>query len=172
MRAIEIEDDVFSELERASYLTKVPLAQIVRGLVIRSEPKSNASTFTPPGTRPAIEPTARDRKLCDYSRSPVFLACRSVVDQFLSVLSFLHKENSDRFQILESMEGRKRKYISRSEQELEESGTSVNPKRIPNTGFWVVTNNATDDKKALLRQALTLLGYSGETIRSVPETLR
>jgi negative regulator of replication initiation len=48
----------------------------------------------------------------------------------------------------------------------------VNPKRIPNTNFWVVTNNDTNNKKMLLRQALTLLAYSLEAIRLAPESLR
>ena len=114
----------------------------------------------------------RDNALRDYAQSPGFLASRSVVDQFLGILSFLQKQNPDKFPTLQSLAGRKRRYIAGSEQELENSGTSVNPKRIPNTSFWVVTNNDTNNKKMLLRQALTLLGYSPETIRSVPESLR
>lgn len=35
MQMIEIDDEVHSELERASYLTKMPIPQIVRGLVVR-----------------------------------------------------------------------------------------------------------------------------------------
>ena len=118
------------------------------------------------------QPSARDKAVRDYVQSPTFLAGRAVVDLFLSLLSFLHKENPDRFGVLESMEGRTRKYIARSEQELEDSGTSVNPKKIPNSSYWVVTNNDTNNKKMLMRQALMLLGYSAETIRLVPESLR
>jgi negative modulator of initiation of replication len=90
----------------------------------------------------------------------------------LSILSFLHKENPDKFSSLLSLEGRKRRYIAKSERELDDSGTSVNPKKIPYTDYWVVTNNDTNNKKLLLRQVLTLLGYSPDTIRLVPESLR
>lgn len=121
---------------------------------------------------PADKLSARDKALQDYTHSPTFLAGRSVVALFLSLLSFLHRENPDRFGILESMAGRKRKYVANNEQELENSGISVNPKRIPNSGYRVVTNNDTNNKKLLLRQALTLLGYSDETTRLVPESLR
>ena len=119
-----------------------------------------------------VQLSPRDKALRDYSQSPSFLASRSVVDQLLSLLSFLHKESPDKFGILESMEGRRRKYVARSEQELDDSGKSVNAKRIPNTNYWVVTNNSTDNKKLLLKQALTLLGYSQDTIRLVPDCLR
>ena len=169
MRTIEIDEEVFSELEKASYLTKMPVAQILRGLVIR---RTDSGTKGPgPQVATAI-PNPRDKKLRDYSQSPSFLASRSVVDQFLSLFSFLHRENSDKFGILESMEGRRRKYIAKSQQELEGSGRSVNPKRIPDTNYWIVTNNSTDNKKVLLRQALTLLGYSAETARALPDCLR
>jgi len=84
----------------------------------------------------------------------------------------LHNENPDKFAVLESMEGRRRKYVAKREKELEDSGSSVNPKRIPNTNYWIVTNNSTDNKKLLLRQALTLLGYSSETASAVPDCLR
>jgi negative modulator of initiation of replication len=171
MRTIEIEDDVFIELERASYLTHIPVPQIVRGLVIRREP-TTAPKLEPSSGKDQARTTVRDQKLRDYVQSPGFLAARNVAEQLLSLLSFLHRENPDKFAVLESMEGRRRKYISTSERELEESGRSVNPKRIPNTNYWVVTNNSTDNKKLLVRQALILLGYSEETIRRVPESLR
>ncbi|MGC2450512.1 MAG: hypothetical protein WA477_22870 [Candidatus Sulfotelmatobacter sp.] len=171
MRTIDVEDDVFSELERASYLTKIPVDQILRGLVIR-QPLAATRVSESPHTATTNPPAPRDKKLRDYSQSPGFLASRSVVDQFLSLLSFLYKENPDKFEVLESMEGRRRKYVAKTEQELDDSGRSVNAKRIPSTNYWVVTNNSTDNKKLLIRQVLTLLGYSQETVRLVPDCLR
>jgi negative modulator of initiation of replication len=168
MRTVEVDDDVFAELEKASYLTKMPVLQILRGLVLREMPKPIERLQT----RPAGALSARDQRLRDFPHSPSFLANRNVVDQFLNLLSFVHQENPDKFEILESMEGRKRRYVARSDEELERSGVSVNAKRIPGTPFWVVTNNDTPNKKRLIAQALTLLGYSHETIRLVPESLR
>lgn len=173
MQTIEIDDDVASALEILSNYKKVPLFQGVREIVMeRIHPKRAeiANTAMPPPRQVQLSP--RDKALDEYSQSPTFLASRSVVDQFLNLLSFLHKENSDKFGISESMEGRRRKYIARSEQELDDAGKSVNAKRIPNTGYWVVTNDSTDNKKLLVRQSLTLLGYSQDTIRSVPDCLR
>jgi negative regulator of replication initiation len=43
---------------------------------------------------------------------------------------------------------------------------------IPASGFWVVTNNDTNNKRTLLKQALALLGCSAETMRLVAESLR
>jgi negative modulator of initiation of replication len=177
MQTIEIDDEVFGNLELVRKLTGLPHSQIVRQWMQQrvASPDSRAAAGSQASTPPPKQQApvnARDKALCDYAQSPGFLANRSVVDQFLSILSFLHKQNPDKFVALQSLEGRKRKYIASSEQELENSGTSVNPKKIPYTNFWVVTNNDTNNKKLLLRQALTLLGYSPETIRTVPESLR
>lgn len=174
MRTIEVDDDVFSALEILSNYNNVPRSQLVRQIVMeRIQPKTAGTASTViqrPPQQLSVGP--RDKALRDYSQSPSFLASRSVVDQLLSLLSFLYKDNTDKFGILETMEGRRRKYVARSEQELDDSGKSVNAKRIPNTNYWVVTNNSTDNKKLLLSQALTLLGYSQDTIRLVPDCLR
>jgi negative modulator of initiation of replication len=171
MRTIDVDDDVFFALESISGFTKIPIPQVVRQLVPSTQ--SNRGAVGPKSAPPQVaRASPEDQALREYVRTPNFLANRSVVDQWLSIFSFLHKQYPEKFEILESMEGRKRKYVARTEEELERFGTSVNAKRIPGTGFWVVTNNDTNNKKVLLRQALTLLGYGPETIRVVPECLR
>ena|SRR5438552_7685356 len=176
MRTIEIDfdDNVASALEILSNYKRVSPSQLVREIVMeRIQPKPAATTNTTMPQAPRqVHLSPRDKAIRDYSQSPTFLASRSVVDQFLSLLSFLHRENPDKFGILESMEGRRRKYVAKSEQELDDSGKSVNAKRIPSTGYWVVTNNSTDNKKLLLKQVLTLLGYGEDTVRLVPDCLR
>ncbi len=177
MPTIEVDDQVFGNLELAHKLTGLSHSQIVRQWmqqrITSPDPKaSSASQRSSPPLTPQSQSSPRDKALSDYVKSPQFLANRSVVDQFLNILSFLEKQDPGKFSLLQSLGGRKRRYIAGSEQELENSGTSVNPKRIPNTSSWVVTNNSTNNKKILLRQALTLLGYGAEAIRSVPESLR
>jgi negative modulator of initiation of replication len=176
MRTVDIDDDVFQALEVVSNFNKIPLSQLLREIVMeRIQPKPGAAsirnaTMQQPPQRVQLSP--HDKAVRDYVQSPNFLASRSVMDQFLNILSFLHSENVSSFAILESMEGRKRKYIAKNEQELENSGASVNAKKIPNTSYWAVTNNSTESKKLLLKQALTLLGYNSETSRLVPQNLR
>lgn len=174
MRTIDVDDDVFLALEVVSAFNKTPLPQVVRQIVMeRIHPKpASTDTMLPHQSSGLVRQSPRDKALREYSQSPSFLANRSVVDQFLDLFSFLYKENAEDFKILEAMEGRRRKYIAKSEQELDDSGKSVNAKRIPNTNYWVVTNNSTENKKVLLQQALTLLGYGHDTARFVPSCLR
>src|SRR5208283_951753 len=111
MRTVEIDDDVFLTLEFTSRFTRVSIPQIVRKLVMQLSPDVDAPTGGAAPGSPRQKPVPNPR------------------DKFLGDFAFLQKQNPDRFQILESMEGRKRKYIATSEQELRSSGTSVNPKR-------------------------------------------
>ncbi|MFP3354552.1 replication initiation regulator SeqA, partial [Pseudoalteromonas sp. SIMBA_153] len=39
------------------------------------------------------------------------------------------------------------------------SGNSTNPKQIPDSPFWVITNTNTTKKKAMLTQVAEKLGY-------------
>jgi negative modulator of initiation of replication len=175
MQTVEIDDDLFFYLQGASHSRNMTIGEILRLEVLPPEVASagkHGLGSAARGQGVGSQPSAREAALSDYVVSPEFLSNRNVVDQFLGVLSFLYKNNSDKFANLEVMEGRKRKYFAQSEQELENSGTSVNPKRIPHSNFWVVTNNDTNNKKVMLRRALVLLGYSARTIRLVVDSLR
>ncbi len=89
------------------------------------------------------------------------------VDQFLFVLSAAHKLNADSFERVESIKGKNRTYFATSKEALLENGSSTNPKAIPDSSYWVVTNNNTAKKVSMLEQVLRQLGYSPEVIDSV-----
>jgi negative modulator of initiation of replication len=89
------------------------------------------------------------------------------VDQFLFVLSAAHKLNADNFERVESIKGKNRTYFATSKEALLENGSSTNPKAIPDSAYWVVTNNNTAKKVSMLEQVLRQLGYTSEIISSV-----
>ncbi|WP_334061623.1 SeqA protein [Alteromonas genovensis] len=89
------------------------------------------------------------------------------VDQFLFVLSAAHKLNADSFERVESIKGKNRTYFATSKEALLENGSSTNPKAIPDSAYWVVTNNNTAKKVSMLEQVLRQLGYTPEVIASV-----
>src|SRR5579864_385218 len=102
MRMIEVDDDVFFALESISGFNKISITQVVRQLMPSIPPRSSASTNAASQSRQAnLSP--KDKAVRDYAQSPTFLAGRTVVDLFLGLLSFLHRENPDNFGILESM---------------------------------------------------------------------
>jgi hypothetical protein len=49
------------------------------------------------------------------------------------------------------------RYFGKSREEIERSGTSTQPRNIPGSPYWVMTNSPTHQKKQMLRDALKLL---------------
>lgn len=86
----------------------------------------------------------------------------SVVERFLLILSVLHHVNTDTFERILAVKGRNRLYFAKSKQELIAAGSSTNPKQVPNSEYWVVTNNNTSKKSSMLMEVLNILGYTNE----------
>ena len=89
------------------------------------------------------------------------------VDQFLFVLSAAHKLNADSFSNVESIKGKNRTYFATTKAALLENGSSTNPKAIPDSPYWVVTNNNTAKKTNMLEQVLRNLGYRPDVVETV-----
>ena len=62
-------------------------------------------------------------------------------------------------------------YFGNSAAELTETGTSTNPKQIPNTEFWVITNSNTTRKKMMLTETAIKLGDSAEDAERIRDLL-
>lgn len=91
------------------------------------------------------------------------------VDQFLYILQQASVLQPAEFAQVESIKGKNRKYFATSKEELLATGSSTNPKAIPDSGYWVVTNNNTAKKLAMLSQVLQILGYSDKVVASITE---
>jgi len=83
----------------------------------------------------------------------------------------LHKHHPEKFDKVLLLNGRKRRYFAKTEKELEESGSSVMPKRIPDSPYWVFTNSPTELKKQVITDVMRVLGYEPSVIRSVTDAL-
>jgi negative modulator of initiation of replication len=177
MQTIEITDELYGYLTAIRDTTGQTYDEILRHWKdgrsgASSSGKASSGRPLVPGNGKAAAPNQRDSLLLSHVQSPSFLSLRSAVDQFLNVLSFVHAQNRDNFKMAESLGGRKRKYFAPSQKELEDSGTSVNPKEIPGTPYFVVTNNDTNNKRLLLQRVLRLLRYSETTVRAVSGSIR
>lgn len=74
-----------------------------------------------------------------------------------------HAQKRDQFDKVLAIQGRGRRYFATTE-EIAGSGQSTQPKPIPRSPYWVMTNSQTPQKRAMLRDVLTLLGYSEAAI--------
>ena len=80
-------------------------------------------------------------------------------DRFLAALKFLYEEDPSRFEsAIQRVRGRRRVYFARSRPEI--TGATTQPRPIPGTPFWVLTNLNRTRKEKILRRVLSHLGYS------------
>ena len=145
VKTIDIDDDVYEAL-----LGRVRDFGDTPNLVLRRE--LNLSGPGMPVT------TSRDTPLQEFLASTEFRFAKGAVGRFLAVLSWLYKKDSAAFSVVEDIRGRGRIYFSKSVQELEQSGRSVNPKKIPDSPFWVITTTPTDLKQQILGEVMEALG--------------
>ena len=96
---------------------------------------------------------------------------KGAVGRFLFVLSKLHRAHNDRFGEVLQIKGRERNYFGLSASELEASGSSIKPKQIPNSDYWVTTNNNTPRKKFIIFEVAKQLGYDDSQAEQLRELI-
>jgi negative modulator of initiation of replication len=87
--------------------------------------------------------------------------------KFLHILSWAYRKHPHDFPKVVSIEGNRRKYFASNEKTLLDSGSSTNPRPIPDSPFWVITNNSTAKKAEILSDVFRLLGYEDEQIHAL-----
>ena len=132
-------------------------------------PATSRATKKTPGVSSATPATEAHSKrdILDAVSKDALGTFTKRVDQFLFVLSAAHKLNAENFARVESIKGKNRTYFATSKAALLENGSSTNPKAIPDSPFWVVTNNNTAKKTNMLEQVLRNLGYQPDVIETV-----
>ena len=96
---------------------------------------------------------------------------QNIVGRFLYLLSVLARVHKKDFARVLEIKGRNRLYFGTSAEALNEAGSSTNPKQIPNTNFWVITNSNTTRKKMMLTETAIKLGYSAEDAERIRDLL-
>lgn len=162
MKQIMIEDDAYDLLlhHRIGFESESELLRRVlgNGCSATVVPKSESSVPKPDQAQPRSD-------LVEFLDSPRFLVHSDQTTKFLHMLSWLHSRNPDGFEAAIAMSGgsrRTRMYYGTGRKEVEGSGNSVHPKPIPNSPYWVVTNNDTATKRKMLKKVMQILRYSSE----------
>ncbi|AWL12128.1 Negative modulator of initiation of replication [Saliniradius amylolyticus] len=161
MKTIEIDDDLYRYIAAQTEHIGESASQILRRLLLGDE-KPHTPTASPKAT-PAPAPVAVGSGEQDIfaaiSQSGVDTQS-SRVERFLGILSQLAKAHGEGFSRVLELKGRNRVYFARSKAELLSSGSSTNPKSVPETEFWVVTNNNTRKKAQMVIEVARLLDYN------------
>ena len=152
MRTIEIDDDLYAYI--ASQTTEIgeTAADILgRLLGIPRKPNSGSSNG--------------QHELAKVIENPG-LKFKSRVYRFLFILGEACKKKPDSFDKILTIQGRGRKYFATNKSEIEAWGNSTQPKQIPGTLYWVMTNSSTLQKATMLCQALEATGFSKQAAQA------
>ena len=87
--------------------------------------------------------------------------------KFLHILSWAYRKHPKEFSKALSIEGNRRKYFAGDEKTLLQTGSSTNPRPIPDSPYWVITNNSTAKKAEILSDVFQLLNYEPEHIHAL-----
>jgi negative modulator of initiation of replication len=153
MRTIAIDEDVYQHLVRNT-----------------EEIGESAGSTAPSGEKKQLAP-AGTHEFSQVMGDPRFLRQNAAVDKFLYFLSVAYSQKRGEFEKILAIQGRDRKYFAKSKEEIENSGQSTQPRNIPGSPYWVMTNSPTTQKRQMLRDALSLLGYSETAISAAAGTI-
>jgi negative modulator of initiation of replication len=88
------------------------------------------------------------------------LAIPKIVERWLLVLSIIHKHHTQQFSKVLGMSGRNRTYFATDKDTLLATGSSTNPKNVPGSDYWVITNNNTVKKINMLKGVAEQVGFN------------
>lgn len=173
MKTIEIDDDLYHYIASQTQQIGENASDILRRLLL-GENKTVAIAASQIPVEKAPEPEKKlpaNGSIFDVVNRQELQAESSVVGRFLLILSALARVHKADFTRVLDIKGRNRLYFGCTEAELSEAGSSTNPKQIPNTGFWVITNSNTTRKKMMLTETAQKLGYSEQDAERIRELL-
>ncbi|WP_306518500.1 replication initiation negative regulator SeqA [Rheinheimera sp.] len=172
MKTIEIDDDLYHYIASQTQQIGESASEILRRLLLpQNGTVIPAQSETVSVTAPAQASQVQDQKVFDILSKQDLQAELSVVGRFLIILSALARAHKAQFAKVLDIKGRNRVYFGRKEADLLEAGSSTNPKPIPNSEFWVITNSNTTRKKMMLTEAALKLGYSQEEAELIRDFL-
>ena len=167
MKTIEIDDELYQYIAGQTQKIGESASEILRRLLLGDAKAAVTATET------EAVPTkiAANSNIFDLLNRQDLQAESSVVGRFLFILSTLARAHKKQFNKVLEIKGRNRLYFGRSAEELSEAGSSTNPKPIPNTEFWVITNSNTTRKKMMLTETAVKLGYSEQDAERIRDLL-
>tara|TARA_R110002126_G_scaffold38993_19_gene116056 strand:+ start:8231 stop:8761 length:531 start_codon:yes stop_codon:yes gene_type:complete len=176
MKTIEIEDDLYHYIAAQTRQIGESASDILRRLLLGEQPQAATAVVSSQPEVPAqpaakAEEQANPGSIFDLVSRQDLQAESSVVGRFLYLLSVLARVHKKQFSKVLDIKGRNRLYFAISAEALSEAGSSTNPKQIPNTGFWVITNSNTTRKKMMLTETAIKLGYSEQDAERIRDLL-
>lgn len=165
MKAINLEDEVFAELDKytnkiISHSDVVNKLLKTRGAEIKMAPiETSTQTLASGG-------------LLSYVRGAEYQMLRSGINKYLAVLGWLHKTYQRDFQKVEGYKRGNRVYFARSKGAVESGGNgAIHAKQIPGSQVWTLATLDNRSKRTILADLLRLYGFKPDEINIVISTI-
>ena len=168
MKTIEIDDELYQYIAGQTKKIGESASDILRRLLLGDTPRQAVVEVEAVVAEPVVMAKST---IFDLINKQDLQAESSVVGRFLFILSTMARAHKKQFNKVLDIKGRNRLYFGRSAEELSEAGSSTNPKQIPNTEFWVITNSNTTRKKMMLTETAIKLGYSEQDAERIRDLL-
>ena len=145
-------------------------------LISNSDEKQDVQAKTATATNdkksaPVTQLTQQNATVFNILNKEELAMQKGVVGRFLFILSALHRTHKANFSAVLDVQGRDRVYFATSKEALVNSGSSMNPKNITDSEYWVMTNSNTTRKKMMLHEVALGLGYSAEQAEKIRDYL-
>ncbi|KKN08340.1 hypothetical protein LCGC14_1057640 [marine sediment metagenome] len=198
MKQIDIDDELYQYIASNTQSIGESASTILRRLLNLSGEKiqtanveltqNNQTATTSTATLKSSEPSAAEtaKKQTPLAHAPVkqksdnvfnvlnkeeLAMQKGVVGRFLFILSAFYRTHKTDFSAVLDIKGRDRVYFATSKEALVNSGSSMNPKNITDSEYWVMTNSNTTRKKMMLHEVALCLGYSAEQAEKIRDYL-
>lgn len=153
MKTIVIDDDIYAHLLSHTQEIGESATSILRRLLGLNTQASKSSSDV--------------QEAFDFLKRPELFRHMNNSQRFLFILSWAFRKHERDFAKVLAIEGNRRKYFARDPETLLKSGSSVNPRQIPDSPFWVITNNSTAKKCEMLSDVFQMLGYEPDDTSAV-----
>ncbi|MCL4111117.1 UNVERIFIED_CONTAM: hypothetical protein GTU68_033424 [Idotea baltica] len=165
MKTIEVDEDLYRYIAGQTERIGESASDILRRLLQVDRPgmvpfKESEVGFTP-------EKFDGVKEMRSLLISDEFASLKKAIDRFMLVLSTLHKIDAESFSEATQVKGRKRVYFADNEATLLANGNTTKPKAIPQSPFWVITNNNTSRKRQMVEQLMSRMNFQAELIEKV-----
>jgi negative modulator of initiation of replication len=179
MKSIQIDDDLYHFIASQTQDIGESASDIIRRLVM-------PGTVPPPESLANIdnvvaeqsvkhdaisssdaEPVCNAQAVFDELQGQQIQAIPKMVERWLLVLSIIYKHHNQQFSKVLAMSGRNRTYFANDKDTLLETGSSTNPKNIPGSTYWVISNNNTVKKIAMLKEVAQTMGFNISQIENL-----
>ncbi|MFT5924537.1 MAG: negative modulator of initiation of replication [Paraglaciecola sp.] len=172
MKSIQIEDDLYHFIASQTQDIGESASDILRRLVmpeslLHIEQANNIDAARPVSaldngiaSAQSAEPICQASAVFSELEGQHLQAITKMVERWLLVLSVIHKYHTQQFSKVLGMSGRNRTYFATDKDTLLATGSSTNPKNVPGSEYWVITNNNTVKKINMLREVAEQVGFS------------